>query len=92
VEKCVNGELAFGALGSRTPRRRRELLQERDEETRKLVDRKIVAQNGVCALCNEPSTDYNDILPDHKNPRGMGGAWRDDHPGPNLDRPLVVQR
>ena len=24
--------------------------------------------------------DYNDIVPDHINPRGMAGAWRDDHP------------
>jgi hypothetical protein len=25
-------------------------------------------------------TDYSDIVPDHINPRGMGGAWRGDHP------------
>jgi len=47
---------------------------------RKLLDRKIVAQNRLCALCSEPFTDYSDILPDHKNPRGMGGAWRYDDP------------
>lgn len=40
----------------------------------KLLDRKIVAQNGICALCNEVFTEYSDIVPDHKNPRGMGGA------------------
>jgi len=22
----------------------------------------------------------NEVVPDHINPRGMGGAWRDDHP------------
>ncbi len=49
-------------------------------EMRKLVDRKIAAQNGICALCNEKFTDYYDIVPDHISPRGMGGAWRDDHP------------
>jgi hypothetical protein len=25
-------------------------------------------------------TNYNDIVPDHIDPRGMGGARRDDHP------------
>ena len=49
-------------------------------EMRKLMDRKIAAQNGICALCKERFTNYGDIVPDHINPRGMGGAWRDDHP------------
>jgi 5-methylcytosine-specific restriction endonuclease McrA len=49
-------------------------------EVRKLLNRKIVTQNGICALCSEPFTDYSDIVPDHIHPRGMGGAWRDDHP------------
>ena len=43
-------------------------------------DRKIVAQKGICALCMERFTEYSDIVPDHIHPRGMGGAWRDDHP------------
>jgi hypothetical protein len=25
-------------------------------------------------------TNYSDIVPDHIDPRGMGGARRDDHP------------
>ena len=29
---------------------------------------------------NEKLTDYGDVVSDHINPRGMGGAWRDDHP------------
>lgn len=49
-------------------------------EMRKLMDKKIVAQNCECAICNEKFTDYGDIVPDHISPRGMGGAWRDDHP------------
>lgn len=49
-------------------------------EMRKLMDRKIAAQNGVCPLCLAEFTDYNDIVPDHISPRGMRGAWRDDHP------------
>ena len=49
-------------------------------EMRKLLNRKIVAQNGKCAICNAEFTEYSDIVPDHISPRGMGGAWRDDHP------------
>jgi hypothetical protein len=44
------------------------------------MERKITVQNGVCALGKCPVADYNDIVPDHIKPRGMGGAWRDDHP------------
>jgi len=47
---------------------------------RKLLKRKVREQNGICALCHREFTDYNDIVPDHKNPKGMGGSWRDDHP------------
>ena len=32
------------------------------------------------ALCDSLFTNYDDIVPDHINPKGMGGAWRDDHP------------
>jgi hypothetical protein len=49
-------------------------------EMRKLLNRKIRQQGGICAICHEEFTDYNDIVPDHRNPKGMGGAWRDDHP------------
>ena len=49
-------------------------------EMRKVLDRKIVEQNRMCAICHIEFTEYNDIVPDHKNPKGMGGAWRDDHP------------
>ena len=47
---------------------------------RRLLNRKLVQQDSECALCRVKFTDYNDIVPDHINPRGMGGAWRDDHP------------
>jgi hypothetical protein len=49
-------------------------------EMRKLLNRKIVEQDRKCAICHEEFTDYGDVVPDHKNPKGMGGAWRDDHP------------
>ena len=49
-------------------------------EMRKLLNVKIRQQAGICAICHEEFTDYNDIVPDHRDPKGMGGAWRDDHP------------
>jgi hypothetical protein len=45
---------------------------------RKLLNRKIVEQDRKCAICHEEFTDYNDIVPDHGDPNGMGGGWRDD--------------
>ena len=51
-----------------------------NQEMRKLINRKITEQNRKCAICEESFTSYSDIVPDHINPRGMGGAWRDDHP------------
>ena len=59
------------------PRGYRELRS--PAEMRKL-NRKVLQQGGICAICHEEFTDYNDIVPDHKEPKGMGGAWRDDHP------------
>jgi hypothetical protein len=49
-------------------------------QMRRLLNRKVVEQGRECALCYVKFTNYNDIVPDHINPRGMGGAWRDDHP------------
>ena len=60
------------------PRGYRELRS--PAEMRKLLNRKIVDQDKKCAICHEEFTDYNDIVPDHRDPKGMGGAWRDDHP------------
>src|SRR5271163_1584798 len=59
------------------PRGYRELRS--PAEMRKLLNRKIVQQARICAICQEDFADYNDVVPDHKNPKGMGGAWRDDH-------------
>jgi len=54
--------------------------READAILRNVINRTIVEQNGVWPICYEELTDYGDIVPDHKNPKGMGGAWRDDHP------------
>ena len=49
-------------------------------ELRKLVDRKIEEQQNLCWYCKKPFEDYRDVTPEHIEPRGIGGAWRDDHP------------
>jgi hypothetical protein len=60
------------------PRGYRELRSNR--EMRRLMNRKITEQRGKCGICEEAFTNYSDIVPDHIHPKGMGGAWRDDHP------------
>jgi hypothetical protein len=59
------------------PRGYRELRSK--AEMRKLLDRKIVEQNRQCAICQVAFTNYSDIVPDHIDPRVMGGSRRDDH-------------
>ena len=59
------------------PRGYRELRSK--AEMRKLLNRKIVEQDKKCAICRETFTNYDEIVPDHIEPKGMGGAWRDDH-------------
>jgi hypothetical protein len=60
------------------PRGYRELRS--PAEMRQLLNSKIAQQNRICAICLEEFTDYHDVVPDHKEPKGIGGAWRDDHP------------
>jgi hypothetical protein len=47
-------------------------------EMEKVVLKNISLQHGLCSICDQPLTDMNDVVPDHKEPRGMGGSWRDD--------------
>jgi hypothetical protein len=60
------------------PRGYRELRSK--GEMRKLLDRKIVEQNRQCAICQVAFSSYHDVVPDHIDPRGMGGSRWDDHP------------
>ena len=61
------------------PRGYRELRSpRRNAETPKPENR--TERDRKCAICHEEFTDYYDIVPDHRDPKGMGGAWRDDHP------------
>jgi len=43
------------------PRGYRELRS--PAEMRKVMNRKIVQQGGICAICHEDFTDYNDVVP-----------------------------
>ncbi len=47
---------------------------------RKLLMMKVKEQMAVCPLCELPFTDMFEIVPDHREPRGMGGSMRDDSP------------
>lgn len=60
-------------------------------EMKKLLKRKIVEQENICPICVDQFTDYNDVVPDHIQPKGIGGAWRDDHPDNIQGCPLLVQ-
>lgn len=47
---------------------------------RKLLGQKVQEQKFLCGICEEPFTDVRDIVPDHIEPKGAGGQWRDDAP------------
>lgn len=47
-------------------------------EMEKVLIRKVEEQQGLCSICVKELTDMNDVVPDHKSPKGMGGARRDD--------------
>lgn len=48
-------------------------------EMRRLLNRKVEAQGKACGICGKEFEDMREIVPDHIEPRGMGGARRDDH-------------
>ena len=47
-------------------------------EMRKVLNKKIIEQDGRCAGCAEYFTDYRSVTPDHVKPKGMNGARADD--------------
>jgi len=49
-------------------------------ELRRLLKKKIVEQSNICPLCGREFRRFADVAADHIEPKGMGGAWRDDHP------------
>src|SRR5260370_16778997 len=60
------------------PRGYRELRS--PAEMRKLLNRKVRQQAGICPICHDEFTDYNDIVPDPNNPNEMGDPSRDTPP------------
>ena len=66
-------------------------------ERRKVIDRKLQQNGGTCGICNKPISDYREAVPDHIEPKGMGGARADDGENGSNDRTsratkLFVQR
>lgn len=49
-------------------------------EMGKVLLQKVREQKGLCSICGDPLLDMNDVDPDHRDPCGMGGGWRDDRP------------
>ncbi len=47
---------------------------------RRLLTQKIREQNSRCAICGRQFRRCEDAVPDHIEPKGMGGARHDDHP------------
>lgn len=47
-------------------------------ERRKVVERKLRENGGICGICALPIVDCRDVVPDHIEPKGMGGARADD--------------
>jgi hypothetical protein len=47
-------------------------------EMKKVLNRKIQEQSGICAHCHKEFLDYADVGPDHIKPKGLGGGRADD--------------
>lgn len=54
------------------------LIRRSPSAMRQLLAKKVKEQWGQCAICEKEFKDAREISPDHINPRGMGGARRDD--------------
>ena len=70
------------------PRGYRELRS--PAEMRKLLNRKIVEQNGICAICLEEFTNYGDVVPDHREAKRNGRRIPGRPPGQYPRHTLVV--
>jgi hypothetical protein len=47
-------------------------------EMRKLLKRRVTEQKGIRAICHEEFTDYNDIVPDHRDAERDGRSANKD--------------
>jgi hypothetical protein len=60
------GSVRFGVQRVEDPHHSRGYRELRSAaEMRKLLNRKVWQQAGICAICHEKFTHYNDIVPDH---------------------------
>jgi hypothetical protein len=72
---------SFGIRRMEDPRHPRGYREYRSPaEMRRLAKLKIAEQQNRCAICGREFKRFQDVVPDHIQPKGMGGAWRDDHP------------
>jgi 5-methylcytosine-specific restriction endonuclease McrA len=46
--------------------------------TRRTLFKRVEMQAGLCAICQKHFSDMDDVVPDHRQPRGMNGSRRDD--------------
>lgn len=51
---------------------------------------RLSSRTGNAPSVAKSSQNYNDVVPDHRNPKGMGGAWRDDPPGQHSSYAFLV--
>ncbi len=47
-------------------------------EREKVILRKLRENGGTCGICGFAIEDISDVVPDHIEPKGMGGAFADD--------------
>jgi 5-methylcytosine-specific restriction endonuclease McrA len=47
---------------------------------KRLLILKVKIQHGLCFYCHKEFETFEDVTPDHREPKGMGGGRRDDHP------------
>ena len=50
-----------------------------DSEIRKVLLKKLAEKN-ECCVCHQPFENLEGIVPEHRKPKGLGGARRDDRP------------
>jgi hypothetical protein len=46
---------------------------------KRLLVQKVKIQHGLCFYCHKEFETFEDVTPDHREPKGMGGGRRDDH-------------
>ena len=81
-QMCTRSAVSLGAAEASKAASMRPTAPDHDfsSDLRMVTKYSIGMQDKICAICHFELTDYNDVVLDHENPKGMGGAWRDDSP------------